>query len=155
MWQSTWQALHVSSSGKSFWWRWPVPEIASFPCKCSMIKNVFFCITLNTTSLEGFPQKLGDKKTPIGCSSEDPVQWQGQCCGGYERAMSLLPHLGQVNSTRVFFTWVQSFSDGCFDEKSQSRSKMPFPKIALPMHVVWPAWIMVFLPSHSSKMSSK
>lgn len=62
MWQSPWQASHASSSGKSFWQRWPVPEIVSFPYKCARIKNVYFCITLNTTSLEGFPQKMGRQK---------------------------------------------------------------------------------------------
>ena len=65
------------------------------------------------TSLGWFPQNLGDKKTRIGCSSDNAVQWQGQCCGGWERAMSLLSDLRQVNSTRVlwhlsgvFFRWV-------------------------------------------------
>lgn len=33
---------------------------------------------------------------------------------------------------------MESFLDAWFDEKSQSRTKVPFPKIALSMHVVWP-----------------
>lgn len=37
-----------------------------------------------------------------------------------------------------------------FGEKSQSRTKMPFPKPAVSVHVVWPGWIIAFWTSNST-----
>lgn len=54
------------------------------------------------------------------------------------------------NFDQGILIWVESFLDGWFDEKSQSRTMMPFPKIAFLIHVVWPHWIMGFCPSNST-----
>lgn len=68
-----------------------MPEIVSLPHKSSMIKNVYFCIRLNTSSLEGFLEKLRERKRQravaaqkIQCSGKDSVveavRRSGLCC---------------------------------------------------------------------------
>lgn len=64
------------------------------------------------------PQKQREEETATGGSSEDAVWWLGRCCGVCERVVSLL------------FIWVES--SGWFDEQSQSRTSMSFPKQNLP-----------------------
>lgn len=113
IWQSTWQALHVSSSKKSFWWRQGVPEIVSLPHKYSVIKNVCFCIRLNTTSLEGFPQKLRERKRhppalvqKIQCGGEDSVVEAARgaflCCLVWDKQFQS----GYSYLSGVFLRWV-------------------------------------------------